>query len=165
MPRTGYKLCHNCPYCHFDYLWKPAFPNSSYTTGLIITKINSDHLQTKAAWCYGLCVNGRMQNCIWGCISTNLWPVDIKLYVGHFHITLNIPLQFGNSTTYWSKVINHTCLQQRNMSRLHQAAQVSTVRYVTIRDRIPWSSLRFHRQQYPYLSACRNVAIDDKARQ
>ncbi len=68
---------------------------------------NSTHLQPKAAWSYGFCVNGMMRNCIWGCISTNLWHVDIKIYVGHCHITLTIPHQFGNSTTYWSKVMNH----------------------------------------------------------
>ncbi len=37
------------------------------------------------------------------------------------------------------------------MARFHLAVRVSIVQYGTVWDRTPWSSLRFHRQQYPYL--------------
>ncbi len=37
------------------------------------------------------------------------------------------------------------------MASFHRVVRVSTVQYGTFQDRTPWSSLRFHRQQYTYL--------------
>ncbi len=54
------------------------------------------------------------------------------------------------------------------VARFHRAVRVSTVRYGTVRARTPWSSMHFHRQQYPLLDRrglCRKLAIDNKARQ
>ncbi len=51
---------------------------------------------------------------------------------------------------------NHTI-----MAHFHRAVQVGTVQ-----DQTPWSSLRFHCQQYPLLDrcgVCRKVVIDNKA--
>ena len=50
----------------------------------------------------------RCQTASESCISVKVWHIYTKLCMCHCHLTLTMTHQFGNSATYWQRVINHS---------------------------------------------------------
>ncbi len=94
------------------------------------------------------------------------WPLVSEMLIGSAGLKKKTG---GEEKTHVNcKIIKNQCEELGVNHQEPWAVRVSTVQYGTVRDRTPWSSLRFHCQQYPLLyrrGVCRKVVISNKARQ